>query len=167
MTMSAPSRPLKRALLIGCALAALGATAGTADAQAFDGTPTTAFGTVVYNRATPGVETVRLDTNTAVINWRPNSTNFLPAGNVATFTNGVNVADFVVLNRILSTQPMRFDGSVLSRLVNGAGQTTTGGTVIFSSPGGLIVGATGVFDVGSLVLTTLNVDVDEIGRAHV
>ena len=76
MTMSAPSRPLKRALLIGCALAALGATAGTADAQAFDGTPTTAFGTVVYNRATPGVETVRLDTNTAVINWRPNSTNF-------------------------------------------------------------------------------------------
>ena len=57
MTMSAPasSRPLKRALLIGCALAALGTMAGQAHAQAFNATPTTAFGTVVYNRATPGV----------------------------------------------------------------------------------------------------------------
>ena len=55
---------------------------------------------------------------------------------------------------------MRFDGTVLSRLINGGGTSATGGTVIFSSPGGLIVGATGVFDVGSLVLTTLNVDVD-------
>ncbi|WP_395613865.1 beta strand repeat-containing protein [Allosphingosinicella sp.] len=166
MTMSAPSRPLKRALLIGCGLAALGGMAGTADAQAFDGTPATIFGSVVYNRATPGVETVTINSNTAVIDWRPNSANFLPTGNIATFTNGVNNPDFVVLNRILSTVPMRFDGTVLSQLVNGAGATTTGGTVIFSSPGGLIVGATGVFDVGSLVLTTLNVDVDAGGNFY-
>src|SRR5205085_10305531 len=61
---------------------------------------------------------------------------------------------------------MRFDGTVLSQLVNGAGQTTTGGTVMFSSPGGLIVGTTGIFDVGSLVLTTLNVDVDAAGNFY-
>ncbi len=167
MTTSAPSRPLKRALLIGCALAALGGMAGTANAQAFSATPTTAFGSVTYNRATPGVETVTINSNTAVIDWRPTAPpTFLPAGNVATFTNGVNNADFVVLNRILSAVPMRFDGTVLSQLVNGAGGTTTGGTVIFSSPGGLIVGATGVFDVGSLVLTTLNVDVDAGGNFY-
>ncbi len=157
------SRRLRRTLLIGCALAGPGALPGWAHAQAFDGTPTTMFGSVNYDRATPGVETIRVNTLTAVIDWRPNSANFLPAGNVATFTNNVDNVDYVVLNRILSTQPMRFDGTVLSQLISASGTTSTGGTIIFSSPGGLIVGATGVFDVGSLVLTTLNVDVDSNG----
>lgn len=163
MTMSASARPLKRALLVGCALAALGSMAGQAHAQAFNGTPTTQFGGVIYDRATPGVETVRVTTNTAVIDWRPTGGTFLPAGNVATFTNNVDNLNFVVLNRILSTTPVQFDGSVLSRLIDVNGAAMTGGTVIFSSPGGLIVGSTGVFDVGSLVLTTLNVDVDANG----
>ena len=50
MTITAPpsasSRPLKRALRIGCALAALGGRAGTAHGQAFIGTPTTQAGSV-------------------------------------------------------------------------------------------------------------------------
>ncbi|HYD12480.1 MAG TPA: hypothetical protein VEC11_06505 [Allosphingosinicella sp.] len=168
ITAPAPARPrlLRRALLIGCAAAGLGVSATAANAQAFNALPTTVFGGVGYNRGTPGVETVTVNTNTAVIDWRPTAGVFLPAGNVATFTNGPNNADFVVLNRIISTTPQRFDGTVLSRLVDAGGTTTTGGTVIFSSPGGLIIGSTGVFDVGSLVLTTLNVNVDAGGNFY-
>ena len=43
---SDPSRSLKRALKIGCALAALGAMAGSAHGQAFNGNPTTQAGSV-------------------------------------------------------------------------------------------------------------------------
>ena len=166
MTITAPIRPLKRRLLIGCALAAVGGHAGAAHAQAFNATPTTAFGSVTYNRATPGVETVRISSPTAVIDWRPATASFLPADNVATFTNGINNADFVVLNRITFPVAVRMDGTVLSRLVNGGGLSQPGGTVIFSSPNGLIIGGGAVFDVGSLVLTTLNVNVDGAGNFY-
>ncbi|HTU12693.1 MAG TPA: hypothetical protein VMG08_17520 [Allosphingosinicella sp.] len=160
-------RALKRALLLGCALAGLGAMTGTAQAQAFNATETTAFGTVFYDRGTPGVETIRLLSGTAVIDWRPvANTIFLPAGHIATFTNGPNTPNFVVLNRIIATTPQRFDGTVLSQLRDDLGNVRTGGTVIFSSPGGLIIGSTGVFDVGSLVLTTLNVEVDAGGNFY-
>jgi filamentous hemagglutinin family protein len=157
----------RTALLLGCALAAVGGMAGRAQAQAFNGTPATQFGSVTYNRATPGVETVTINSPTAVIVWTPTAGVFLPAGNVATFQDGVSsTGNFVVLNRISSATPVRFDGTVLSQLVNGAGGPQTGGTVIFASPGGLIIGATGVFDVGSLVLTTLNVDIDAAGNFY-
>jgi hypothetical protein len=135
MTITAPapatSVPFRRGLLIGCALAALGGMAGMANGQAFNALPTTKFGSVAYDRATPNVETVRVQSDTAVIDWRPTDPLiFLPAGNIATFTNGPNNANFVVLNRILATTPMRFDGSVLSRLTDAAGAAQPGGTVI-------------------------------------
>jgi filamentous hemagglutinin family protein len=171
MTITAPapatSVPFRRGLLIGCALAALGGMAGMANGQAFNALPTTKFGSVAYDRATPNVETVRVQSDTAVIDWRPTDPLiFLPAGNIATFTNGPNNPNFVVLNRILATTPMRFDGTVLSRLATAAGVSQPGGTVIFSSPGGLIIGGGAVFDVGSLVLTTLNVNVDAAGNFY-
>ena len=170
MTITAPvtARPsvLKRSLLIGCALAGLIGVSGMANGQAFNGTPKTAFGTVTYSRATAGVETVTVDTPTAVIDWTVSNATFLPAGNVATFTNGINTTDFVALNRLIFNQPVRFDGTVLSRLTTLGGGSQPGGTVIFSAPNGLIVGPTGVFDVGSLVLTTLNVDVDAGGNFY-
>ncbi len=169
MTMSSPSpvrpRTLKRTLLIGCALAGLGGVASMASGQAFNGTPKTVFGGVSYDRATPGVETVTINTPTAVIDWNVANPVFLPAGNVATFTNGPTT-DFVVLNRLLFGQPVRFDGTVLSMLVDSTGNAQTGGTVIFSAPNGIIVGPTGIFDVGSLVLTTLNVNVDGAGNFY-
>ena len=158
--------PLRRALLIGCALAGLCCVAGRAQAQAFNGTPATAFGGVTYNRATPGVETVTISTDTAVINWNVANATFLPAGNIATFTNGPNNSDFVVLNRLTFNGPVRFDGTVMSRLVSSTGASAPGGTVIFSAPNGLIIGSTGVFDVGNLVLTSLFVDVDGAGNFY-
>ena len=105
---SACPRLFRRSLLLGCAVAGLGAAASEANAQAFNANPTTAFGSVTYSRATPGIETVTVNSDTAVVEWRPTSGVFLPAGNVATFTNGPNNADFVILNRIISTSPQRF-----------------------------------------------------------
>lgn len=138
---------------------------GRADAQAFDATPKTVAGSVTYDRATPGVETVTVDSTSAIINWTPisplNPYVFLPAGNVATFTNGPSVGDFAVLNRILTNNPVRFDGHVISQIQDFAiGTSHPGGTIVFEAPGGIIVSSTAVFDVGNLVLTTLATEVD-------
>jgi hypothetical protein len=174
MTISASrrsrSRALRRTLLIGCALG-LGLPASRAAAQAFNANPATVAGTVNYDRATPGVETIRVGTPTAIIRWTPNVGGnpivFLPAGNVATFTNGLGNSDFVVLNRIMAGVPVRFDGTVLSLIQTVSPNTSrTGGTVLFSTPGGIIIGATAVFDVGSLVLTSLNVLDDGAGNFY-
>jgi filamentous hemagglutinin family protein len=156
--------PLRSLLLAGCALAGVSAAPQRAAAQAFDATPLTVFGGVMFDRATPGVETITVNTDQAIILWKPNSAIFLPGGNVATFQNGPSNGDYAVLNRILSNAPVRFDGTVLSRIQNFAlGTSQTGGTVLFSSPGGIIIGSTAMFDVGSLVLTTLDVEDDGSG----
>ncbi|HKR24509.1 MAG TPA: hypothetical protein VJS15_04565, partial [Allosphingosinicella sp.] len=161
---------LRPTLMLGCALGALCAAA-RADAQAFNADPTTSAGTVSYDRGTPGVETIFIDSPTAIINWVPNVSGnpiiFLPSGNTATFTNGSVVNDFVVLNRIFANAPVRFDGHVISQLQNLAlGTSDIGGTVIFSSPTGIIVGPTAVFDVGNLVLTSLGVVDDGAGNFY-
>jgi filamentous hemagglutinin family protein len=159
-----PFRPCRHKLLISCATIAI-ATAALAPqrarAQAFQGTPTTAAGSVTFDRASPGSETVTINSNTATINWAPTDTQgtgtitFLPAGNTATYQGGAGLADFTVLNRIVPTDATRgiqFDGSVFSKLAGGA----TGGNVWFYSPGGIVVGANAVFDVGGLLLSSID-----------
>ncbi|HST35796.1 MAG TPA: hypothetical protein VLK25_04110 [Allosphingosinicella sp.] len=156
---------VKQMLMLGCAIGGIAVAAPLTqlDAQAFNATPKTVTGGVIYDRLTPGIETVFVTTDSAIINWTPTNGPFLPAGNTATFANGINNNSFAVLNRILTTTPIRFDGTVLSRIQNlAAGTSDPGGTVVFSSPGGIIVGPTAVFDVGNLILTTLNV-VDSSG----
>lgn len=151
---------LKQMLMLSSAAAGLyvAAPAARLDAQAFNATPKTVAGGVTYDRATPGIETIFVETDSAIINWTPTPGIFLPAGNTATFSNGINNTNFAVLNRILTTTPIVFNGTVLSRIQNLAvGTSDPGGTVIFSSPGGIIVGPTAVFDVGNLILTSLNV----------
>jgi hypothetical protein len=156
-----------RLLLAGCAASALIAAVSQLHAQAFNATPKTVAGAVSYDRATPGVETITIDTSSAIINWTPTNGVFLPAGNVATFTNGVSNGDYVVLNRVLTATPIRFDGTVISVLQNFAqGTSAPGGTILFSSPGGIIIGSTALFDVGSLVLTTLDVVDDGTGNFY-
>src|SRR6201999_2980427 len=92
---------------------------------------------------------------------------FLPAGNTITFQNGTNPLtgalnpDFAILNRIQTNVPSRFDGHIVSQLRDASGTLSRGGTVLFSSPGGIIVGATAVFDVGNLVLTTLDMATED------
>jgi hypothetical protein len=144
-----------------------------ASAQAFDGTPITVHGSV--SRFTePGKETIVVETPSAVVNWIPNSNadstpfDFLPAGNVATFQNSGQNENFMILNRILpdNGRPMAFNGSVISRLVGNSG-TVPGGTVVFYTPGGILIGGTAVFDVGNLLLTTIDPVLDPNGNFFV
>lgn len=155
----------RRMLLMSCASVALAATtlaSQEAHAQAFVGTPTTVSGAVNYSRSIPGTETITIGSNNATINWNPagqqpggGTLDFLPAGNTATFTTR-GTTDFTVLNRILpaSGQPIALNGHVISNFQETG---AIGGHVWFYAPGGIVVGATAVFDVGALLLTTNNV----------
>ena len=163
--MARASLRLRSALMLGSAACGLGA-AGKAEAQAFSATPTTVAGSVAYDRATPGVETITVNTPSAIVEWLPagspgNPFIFLPAGNIATFMNGINNTDFAILNRILTKNVVEFDGTVLGRIQDLAvGTSRPGGTIVFQSPGGILVGSKALFDVGNLVLTSLIVATD-------
>lgn len=149
----------------GIALAtALAASGSVAQAQSFQATPTSTFGSVSINTGS-GTTDIVVSSPSAVINWTPTDTAatggpiiFQTAGTTATFTNNPSgTSDFAVLNRIVpsgSTRPIQFDGTVISRLQSAAGGSAPGGTVFFYSPGGILIGASSVFDVGNLVLTT-------------
>lgn len=159
----------------GLALAtALVAAGPSLRAQSFNATPTTTFGSVNVFATLSSTE-VTVSSPSAVINWTPNDTAttggpiiFQGSGTTATFTNSISgPANFAVLNRIVpvgSTRPIQFDGTVVSRLQSAAGGTVPGGTVFFYSPGGILVGASSVFDVGNLVLTTSDLSYDASGN---
>lgn len=150
------------ALATGLAIAGSG-SAHAQSAGAFEGTPTVVSGGVVINRTT-NTDTIRVDTNQAVINWTTNDMaigggviNFLPNGRTAFFRNNPTAQNqFTVLNRIIPNDPSRaisLNGSIISQLQTGAG-LVSGGNVWFYSPGGIVVGSTGVIDVGGLLLTS-------------
>ncbi|MBX9728061.1 MAG: hypothetical protein K2X31_04050, partial [Sphingopyxis sp.] len=139
------------------------ASAQLSGTQSFQGTGTVASGNASIVQ-TGTVDTVRVTTPEAVINWRPNDTsgtgsiNFLPSGRRVQFLGD---ADFTVFNRII---PVNAAGTPVSRLIELNGQIDTfvigqqGGNVWFYSPGGILVGGIGVFNVGSLILSTREID---------
>lgn len=139
------------------AIATVLLSAMPAAAQSFQGSGTFNSGSGTITTGT-GTTTVNLTSSDAVIDWTTFDTatnpnvpiNFQPAGTTATFSSA---SDFSVLNRILPTDPSRpiqFNGTVLARVAQAAG-----GTVYFYSPGGIIVGASAIFDVGNLGLTSI------------
>ncbi len=153
-------------------LAPQGAVAQTTvpSGQAFQGTPT-----VVVPGSATVVQTATQDTITvnapqAVINWTPNNRtgtgtiDFLPEGLRALF---VGDADFTVLNRIIPldgndvpiARMIALNGIVDSQINNPSGQPGRGGSVWFYSPGGILVGGTSVINVGSLVLSSRDIDI--------
>lgn len=155
------------ALATGLAIGSAGPAFAQAAAGggAFEGSPTVVSGGVNITRGT-GTDDIRVDTSQAVINWTTNDTaigggiiNFLPNGRTVTYRNNPTAQNnFTVLNRIIPTDPGRaiaMNGTIISQLQTGAG-LVSGGNVWFYSPGGIIIGATGVLDVGGLVLTTLD-----------
>jgi len=155
-------RANRRRLLISCATAALATAAllpQKAAAQAFQGRINSTTGTVTRNTTSPTAETITIGSPTATINWTPTgqpngngNIDFLPSGNVATFQGDTNAGDFTVLNRIIPNGafPIELNGTVQSFLSNNA----TGGNIWFYSPNGILIGATAVFNVGGLLLTT-------------
>ena len=161
----------RRALMLGCAFAALVAAPGleqAGNAQAFNANPTIRAGTVNIDRSTPNRDVITVSSPSAIVDWRPifsppppDPILFLPSGAVALFQSGAGGNDFAILNRIVPVgqSRIRFDGTVISRLQTAAG-AVPGGTVVFSSPTGMIIGAKAVFDVGNLLLTTLDPALD-------
>jgi filamentous hemagglutinin family protein len=139
------------------AIATVLLSAAPVAAQSFEGTGTFNSGSGSITTGT-GTTTINITSSDAVIDWTTFDTatnpgvpiNFQTAGTTATFSSA---SDFSVLNRILPTDPSRpiqFNGTVLARVAAAAG-----GTVYFYSPGGVIVGASAIFDVGNLGLTSI------------
>lgn len=154
--------------LIGCGSAALALALTLAPqraaAQAFNAGGTVTDGVAFIDNPAPGQTTIDVVTPTTVIDWTPaldnmgNALTFLPAGNTATFQSG-QLQNFAVLNRILpdaNNNIAVINGNVISRVIDATGLPTTGGTVAFYSPTGLLIGSSATFDVGSLLLTTLD-----------
>ncbi|HSF13174.1 MAG TPA: hypothetical protein VLA50_09410 [Erythrobacter sp.] len=155
--------------MAGCASAALALALTLAPeraaAQAINAGGNVTDGVAFIDNPAPGQTTVDVVTPTAVIDWTPavdnmgNALIFLPAGNTVRFQSG-QLQNFAVLNRILPSANNNIaviNGNVISRIVNPAsGLQTPGGTVAFYSPTGLLIGSTAMFDVGSLLLTTLD-----------
>lgn len=136
--------------------------ASPAQAQSFEGT-----GNVVEGSATittsPGATDITVESTSAVIDWTPTDNQigggdilFQQNGTTATFISDIGLVDFAVLNRILPADANRrviLDGNIVSIIQDGIGQST-GGTVWFYTPGGIIIGQNAVIDVGNLGLTT-------------
>ncbi|HZF94067.1 MAG TPA: hypothetical protein VEZ20_04250 [Allosphingosinicella sp.] len=172
--MTAYPQPFRARMLFGCALAVL-AAAGLeqkAEAQGFTAMPTTQAGSVTYDRTTPGLDVITVNSPSAIIDWRffnesapTDPVVFLPAGNTGIFQSLSGGGEFAVLNRIFpgGASRVRMDGTVIGRLQTASGNVP-GGTIAFYSPGGLIIGSSAVFDVGRLLLTTLNPAVDASGN---
>jgi filamentous hemagglutinin family protein len=155
-----PILNLRHTLLMSCATMAIAVAPQKAEAQsavgAFQGTITSSPD-ATQTITTPGVaETITVNSPTATINWNATSNDFLPEGNTATFTSADGIADYTVLNRIVPVEggQIQLNGSVISTLQGNA--SATGGNIWFYSPSGFVVGAHATFDVGGLLLTSLD-----------
>jgi filamentous hemagglutinin family protein len=157
------------------AIAASLAFAGTgARAQAFLATPTLVGGNASVTTGT-NTTTVTVNSRGAVINWTPNDNAigggpiaFQNSGTTATFVNNPSsTADFAVLNNILptdTTRAIQFNGTIVSQLQTLAGGSSTGGTVYFYTPGGILVGPSAVINVGNIGLTANPIAYDASGN---
>lgn len=166
-----PRRGRKRHLLTSCAVAggliAL-AQGGVALAQvAGTGAFVTGGGgsSIVDNPGT-NTTTVTLGTSQSVINWVPTDNaptggtiDILPAGaNWEFIGNG----DYTVLNRFVDgsggalSRQIALNGTVNSYI--GSPNGPRGGNIWFYNAGGILIGASGVINVGSLMLTTNDID---------
>lgn len=152
-------------IAMGAALLAMG-VATPARAQSFNGNGSVLAGSAEIVNDSPGVTDVQIFSDQVVIDWTPfdgatggGPIDFQSAGTTATFANGSSIlTNFAVLNRILPvdpTRPVQFNGTVNGRITDFiSGTTSTGGTLFFYSPGGIVLGSTASFDAGALGLTT-------------
>lgn len=160
-----PARKGKQHLLTSCAIAAgIAALAygGPALAQVA-GTGTFASGTgSITNNGLGNSTTVNVDGAQSIINWVPTDSaatggaiDFLPVGENWNFNGS---GDYTVLNRFVDSGSGALSRQIaLNGTVNSTDIFTSGGrggNIWFYNAGGILIGATGVVNVGSLVLTT-------------
>jgi filamentous hemagglutinin family protein len=116
---------------------------------AVNGTPTVQFGVGSISR-TPTLDTVTVNAKDALIDWASNDPNvYLPVAKTLQFT-GITGAPYTILNRVDAAGPLQINGTVTS---------DANGAAWFYNPGGWVVGSTGIFNVGSLVLSASPVSV--------
>ncbi|MFN3864987.1 MAG: hypothetical protein ACK4RT_11980, partial [Erythrobacter sp.] len=167
--MTHPVRNRSR-LMLGCGSAALALALALAPqgakAQGIDATGSVVFGSAEISNISPSETLVEAFTPTVVVDWTPNedgsgnALDFIRTGALARFESP-SLANFALLNRILPATNGNvavIDGSVISRVFDvNSGGLVPGGFVAFYSPTGILIGNNATFDVGSLMLTTLNV----------
>lgn len=179
LPMTASVQPRRQAgrlhtLRAGTAMAAalaFGAAAVPARADGFNGTGTVTSGSATINGAD-----ITVISGEAVIDWDAPlaaagdaNVSFLSAGQTVNFHDqGSSPSDFTVLNRVLpsfggapAAATISFSGAVTST-VNGG----SGGNVWFYSPYGIIANGTASFNVGSLLLTTSDIQLGPNGSLY-
>ncbi len=182
LPMTRPQRPAFRPLAglrTGTAMAAalmLGGIAAPALADGFNGTITSSTN-VFQNTATDfsvnGPEAI-IDWEALAISATDTNIDFLPVGQTVTFQNNINLfqGDFTVLNRISPTfnrvaipATISLSGTVNSS-VNTGNASIQGGNIWFYSPYGIIANSTSVFNVGGLLLTTSDIQLNGNGGLY-
>ncbi len=180
MRSNATSAPIglgKPRLLTSCAIAAgMAALAygGPALAQV-EGTGSFVTGGGVgsgIDNSVANTTTVTTTTGQSIINWVPTDTatgtavpiNFLPFGETLNFVGPDAIpGGYTVLNRFVDgvggslSRQIAINGTVNSR-VNVVGVPNRGGNIWFYNAGGILIGPQGVINVGSLVLTSNDID---------
>ncbi|MES2902714.1 MAG: hypothetical protein V4696_00870 [Pseudomonadota bacterium] len=116
----------------------------------------------------PNLTTITVNPGSTVIDWSPNDTgigggtiNFQPAGTTANFLGSGN---FAVLNRINpadSTRSISMNGTIQTLALGAA--AAANGSLYFYTPGGFVIGANAIINVGSLVLSASPITVDGNG----
>ncbi|MEO7635372.1 MAG: hypothetical protein ABIS38_06975, partial [Sphingomicrobium sp.] len=157
-------RPITRkSLLMSCASLALAAGVVAPQRARAQTAPSGYAGTINssggINAGTSTSSAIYVTDATATIDWTPTDNDgsgnivFLPSSETVNYYGpGSN---YTVLNRILpsnSSRAIELNGKVYSFI--GDTGSATGGNIWFYSPGGILIGAGAVFDVGGLLLTT-------------
>jgi hypothetical protein len=162
--------PRRSRLMVGSAALAIAlalAAPQRLNAQAINAESTVTYGAAEIDQSLPNQTQVEVGSSVSVIDWQPfedaggNALDFLPTGTTVTFQNTPGQGEFAVLNRILPATNNNIaviNGTVVSRVLDSSGIAAPGGFIAFYSPTGLLVGSTASFDVGSLMLTTLDAD---------
>ena len=166
ITPRPPVRSGKPKLLASCAIAAgivaLAYGGPTLAQVAGTGTITTLpSGTTGGTGANPS--TVNVTGPQSIIDWTPSNApvggvvDFLPTGNTLTFVG--NTPNYIVLNRFVTGagNQIGINGTVNGQVVIAGLPVQQGGNIWFYNAGGILIGSSGVFNVGSLVLTTNDV----------
>ncbi|WP_162987193.1 beta strand repeat-containing protein [Sphingomonas paeninsulae] len=176
------SRVSRHHLLGSCAVAlSIGATAYSPNSgaqvflnQALQGTYTVTTGAIDAARTSQmaAADKIVVTSGQTVLDWIPSDSNttgtieFLKPNTSAMF---VGPADFIVLNRVIPTDTSRaiaINGNVSSTIdpgISAPNNGPIGGSVWFYSPGGIVVGSTGSFNVGNLVLSTAELQIGPNG----
>lgn len=159
-------RRLMTSAAVAASLSAL-ALSPSAHAQGVAGTGVVNSGTASITAPNASTTQVNTTSTQTVITWSPTDTaptggpiNFLPSGNTLTFIG--TAPGYTVLNRFLTSglpinRQIALNGTVQS-FQNVVGANVAGGNIWFYNAGGILIGSTGVINVGSLVLTANDID---------